>query len=69
MKKSKRTVLGSEGGVGLRRILRIGGSALVCIPHEYLSSRGLKTGDELVVSWNGGLKFLPLKEGSKNDVG
>lgn len=65
MRKSKAIVVGRAGGVGIRRILRIGGSSLVSIPREYLASKGLKVGDELRVSWDGELKFSPLVEGSE----
>jgi len=67
MRRSKKIIISDrgEGGVGIRRIFRIGGSSVVCLPHEFLFSKGLKVGDELIVSWNGGLKFSPLKEGSE----
>lgn len=62
MKKARRVVLGPDGGVGMRKILKVGGSQAICLPKEFLLSKGLKTGDEVALIWNGGLRVFPVNE-------
>ncbi len=61
--KSKRTLLGRTGGVGLRKIIRVGHSSpAVCIPTDFLKSHGLRIGDEVGLIWNGNLRLFPVSE-------
>ena len=61
--KSKKTLLGKTGGVGLRKIIRVGQSSpAVCIPGDFLKSHGLRIGDEVGIVWNGNLRLFPVSE-------
>ena len=62
MKKARRTVLGFGGGVGIRKIIKLGGSPAVCLPKEFLYSKGLSTGDEVALVWDGDLRISPITE-------
>jgi antitoxin component of MazEF toxin-antitoxin module len=58
--RSRKVVLGKSGGVGLRKIIRVGGSSpAVCIPEEFLVHHGLKIGDEVGLVWDGHLQIVP----------
>jgi len=65
-RRSKRVLMAKNGGVGIgiRKVYRIGHSAVLCIPHEYLTSRGIKPGDEVFLRWNGDLLVSPLSKGT-----
>jgi antitoxin component of MazEF toxin-antitoxin module len=66
--KSRKIILGKNGGVGLRKIIRVGNASVaVCIPEDFLSRHGLKVGDEVGLVWNGHLKLLPMKESKSSD--
>jgi len=66
--KSRKVVLGKSGGVGLRKIIRVGNASVaVCIPEDFLNRHGLKVGDEVGLVWNGSLKLLPVKEAMTKD--
>ncbi len=62
MHKSRKTLLALGAGVGLRKLLGVGGSIGVSIPREFLDSKGLKKGDMVALVWNGGLRILPVNE-------
>lgn len=66
--KSRKMILGKNGGVGLRKIIRVGNSSVaVCIPEDFLYRHGLKAGDEIGLVWNGCLKLVPVKEAMTKD--
>jgi hypothetical protein len=61
-RRSRRILMAKNGGLGIRKIYRLGHSAVVSIPHEYLTSRGIKPGDEVFLRWNGDLLVSPLSK-------
>jgi len=66
--KSRKMILGKSGGVGLRKIIRVGNSSVaVCIPDDFLFRHGLQAGDEVGLVWNGHLTLLPVKEAKNRD--
>ena len=66
--ESRKVILGKSGGVGLRKIIRVGGSSsAVCIPEDFLNHHGLKVGDEVGIIWDGYLKLLPVQETKVED--
>lgn len=62
MQKSKKTLVGRSGGMGLRKIIKVGDSVGLCLPKEFLHSKNLVLGDEVALVWNGGLRILPITE-------
>jgi antitoxin component of MazEF toxin-antitoxin module len=69
-RRSKRTISEQRGiGVGLRKIMKLGDSAGLCLPKEFLTSKGLRIGDDVIVAWNGGLKIFPLKTREAGEEG
>jgi len=62
MQKSKKILVGRSGGMGLRKIVKIGDSVGLCLPKEFLHSKNLVLGDEVALVWNGGLRIFPITE-------
>ena len=60
--KSKKTLIGKNVGTAIRKIIKIGKSHGICIPHEFLHKNGIEIGDEVIVCFNHVLKVISLQE-------
>ena len=52
-------------GRDIRKIIRVGESAAVTLPQEYMQVHGLKIGDKVEINYNGFLHIEPIDE---NDI-
>jgi len=61
--KPRKIILGKSGGVGLRKIFRVGRSSpAVCIPKDFLREHGIRLGGEVVLVWNNHIEAFPTRE-------
>jgi hypothetical protein len=61
MSRSRKVLISSVGGVGLRKLLPLKRGAAVSIPREFLQRHGLSPGDEVAVFFDGEFVVRPLK--------
>jgi hypothetical protein len=59
--RSRKTIIARNGGVGVRKLVKIGNGIAVFIPKEFLRARNLSAGEEIALKWNGDLSLQPLK--------
>jgi len=61
--KSRRTVITKGGGVGIRRLVKVGNGVCVVLPREFLRDKKLSAGHEVALRWSDeSLSIHPLKE-------
>lgn len=65
--KSRKVIIAKSGGIGIRKLVKVGNGVALFIPREFLRNKGLCAGEEVALRWDGELSIQPLGRGVRDE--